>query len=114
MVGPFPKRNARLYFQNSFRRKEYKTERGKLAWTRHPCIKLQIKYAHLRFKGIHCTFRFPMKKTILKNIEKYRVVEARVGKVRNLREYVLYALFIRQLYRKLCLFETFDVLLGTV
>lgn len=55
-----------------------------------------------------------MKKTILKNIEKYRVVEARIGRVRNLREYVLYALFIRQLYRKLCLFETFDVLLGTV
>lgn len=35
-----------------------KTGRGKLAWTRHPYIKLQIKYAHPRFKGIHIFIYF--------------------------------------------------------
>lgn len=92
-----PKQNARLYFQNSFHRKECKTERGKRAWTRHLYVKLQIK----RISKASIFFFFFCNETILKNVEKYyhivktmELEESRVSKI-SLREYISYVLFVR-------------------
>lgn len=103
-----PKQNARLYFQNSFHRKECKTERDKRAWTRHLYVKLQIKCT--RFKGIH-TFFFLCNETILKNVEKYyHIVKTMELEESRIPSWIHIVRIVRSIaYCKLCLFEAFDV-----
>lgn len=78
-----PKRNARLYFQNSFHRKEYKTEANVHG---HDILMLNCKLN----TRIFVYFFLPMEKRFLKMLKKYRIVKARIGSI---------------IYCKLCLFE---------
>lgn len=97
-----PKQNARLYFQNSFHRKECKTERGKRAWTRHLYVKLQIK----RISKASILFFFFCNETILKNVEKYH----HIVKTMELEESRVSNPFVNT-YRTYC---SFDCVLQTL